>query len=94
MASADMQWLLYSDERIMAQGPLVTLPPLKVYPFHLLRAYVCYLGMVVKDFCANGMTAVSMAEELFPQFGSSEAQCTKDPDHLMLGRCCLKELII
>lgn len=42
--------------------------------------------MIVRDYCGNGMTAVSMAEELFPQFGSSEAQCTKDPNKLMLGR--------
>ena len=27
-----------------------------------------------------------MAEEMFPQFGSSEAQCTKDPNKLMLGK--------
>ena len=43
-------------------------------------------GMIVRDYCANGMTAVSMAEELFPQFGSSEAQCQKDPNKLMLGK--------
>ena len=43
-------------------------------------------GMIVRDYCGNGMRAVAMAEEMFPQFGSSEAQCTKDPNKLMLGK--------
>ena len=42
-------------------------------------------GMVVNDFCSNAMTAISQAEELFPQFGSSAAQCQKDSNQLMLG---------
>ncbi|XP_053375882.1 uncharacterized protein LOC123533311 isoform X2 [Mercenaria mercenaria] len=43
------------------------------------------IGMIAQDYCSSATTAISKAENLFPQFGSSENECQKNTDKLMLG---------
>ncbi|XP_033748674.1 LOW QUALITY PROTEIN: uncharacterized protein LOC117333478 [Pecten maximus] len=43
------------------------------------------LGMMVKNYCDMGSTAVSYAQDLYPQFLSESRDCTKSSNRLMLG---------